>query len=282
MLMPDSVGETGGFATSFFEFHSSGGKFLGDGSVNLTVCDHVSSQLEAVSVFDSVDLVITTPCSFGTRHAGMHSSPFLAMNLDVAFSMLDSDSVGSSTFSHLGDLGNGSSELVAFSLVPGVSGLKFDEIGGIDTVSGSTDMISVGVFAMDWSFSARACNEVLSLTGLSLFEHLNSFGRGGESNAVTMVGHMDGLVEHGHWDHGRHGSSLTEFLNGDTVLVPRMNEVGLVVAWSVTEINTMGFAFLVDSLSEGFVVGVKLPAVAFMEDVTCDEIGDSLNGGEHM
>jgi hypothetical protein len=40
----------------------------------------------------------------------------------------------------------------------------------------------------------------------------------------------------------------------------------------VFEVITMGSACLVDFLSEGFVAGLELPAVAFSPDVTFDEI----------
>jgi hypothetical protein len=146
---------------------------------------------------------------------------------------------------------------------------------------GSTDLISVGVFAMDWSFSALAPSEVFSVFGSCLSENLDSLIRRGERHTGTVVVHMDGLVEDGHWDHVEHGSTGTEFLKGDSMLIFLMDKMKTGFAWTVDEIDAMGLACLVNSFSEGLVVGVKLPAVARMPDVTCDEIGDSFDG-EHM
>jgi len=277
----DSVGETGGSAASFLELHSSGGKFLGDSSVNLSVCDHLSGQLDAVSLFDGVDHLITTPFSAFSRSADMEASPFSAFGGISAFAPFGINTVSSSSVFKLGDFGFRTGCIIASSVVPSVDGCKLDDIGGINTFVGSTDFISVTVLAPDWSFSALAPSEVFSVFGGGLSEHLNSLIRGGERNAGTVVVHMDGLVEHGHWDHVEHGSTGTEFLKGDSVFILLMNKVHTGFAWTVFEVNAMCSACVVDSFSQLHVVGVKLPAVARMPDVTCDEIGDSFNG-EHM
>jgi len=283
--VPDSVGETGSFASTFFELGTSGGELFGDGSINLSISDGSSVELEAVSILDGVDILFTTPFTRSSGSADVKSSPFSAFHIVlVASSVFGLDSVSSGSFSKLRDLSMGSLSRVASSVVPGVGNVHLDDVRGIDlTFMGSTDLVSVGVLASDWFVGAMSPGEVFSVSSGGLSEHLDSLIRGGERNAGTVVVHMDGLIEDGEswvvW--AGLGSTLTEFLNGDAVFVPRVDQRSSIgTTWSVFEVDTMLVALSVDSLSDLHVVGMKLPAVAIMPDVTSDEVRDSLNG-EH-
>merc|ERR1719263_1764085 len=126
--------------------------------------------------------------------------------------------------------------------------------------------------------------EVFSVSSGGLSEHIDSLIRGGERNAGTVVVHVDGLVEDGEswvvW--AGLGSTLSEFLNRDTVFIPGVDKSSsLWSAWSVVEVDSVLGALIVDSLSNLHVVGVELPAVAIVPDVTGDEIRDSLNSERH-
>jgi hypothetical protein len=283
--VPDSVGETGSSASTFLELSTSSSELSGDGGINLSIFDGGSVELEAVSILDGVDVFFTTPCTDLSGSAGIHASPFSALHVfSIATSSMGFDSVGSSTFSHLRDLGMGSGKRVASIVVEGVSGLEFDDIGSINSFVGGTDLVSVGVLASDWSLGAFSFSEVFTLSGFGLSEHVDSLIRGGERNAGTVVAHVNGLVEDGEswvvWT--GLGSTLTEFLNRDTVFVPGVDQrSSFVTAWSVFEVDSVLVALIVDSLSHSSVVGMELPAVAIMPDVTGDEIGDSLNWSEH-
>jgi len=167
--------------------------------------------------------------------------------------------------------------------MPGVSGIELDDIGSINTFSGSADSVSVGSLASGWSFGAWTSSESISMSSGSSSENLNSFIGRSESNAGTVVLSVDSLVEDGEswvvW--AGLGSTFSEFLNRDTVFVPRVDQSSsLWTAWTVVEIDTVLGALLVDSLSKGSVLGMKLPAVAISPDVTGDEILDSVNS-EH-
>jgi len=283
--VPDSVGETGSSASTFFELGSSGGELSSDGSINLSISDGSSVELEAVSILDGVDILFTTPFTGSSGSADVKSSPLSAFHIVLfASSSVGFDSVSSGSMSELLNLGMGSLSRVASSVVPGVGNVHLDDIGSINTFVGGTDFVSVGGLASDWSLGAMSSSEVFTVCGGGLSENVDSLIRGGERNAGTVVVHVDGLVEDGEswvvWT--GLGSTLTEFLNRDTVFVPGVDQrSSSVTAWSVFEVDSVLVALIVDSLSNSSVVGMELPAVAVMPDVTGDEIGDSLNWSKH-
>jgi len=108
LSVPDSVGETGSSASSFFESSSSSGELSSDGGINLSISDGGSSELEAVCISDGMDILFTTPGSSGIRSADMEASPFSAFLSSLASTLLGSDSVGSGSSGELFDLGSGS------------------------------------------------------------------------------------------------------------------------------------------------------------------------------
>jgi len=283
--VPDSVGETSSSASTFLELGTSGGELSSDGGINLSILDGSSVELEAVSILDGVDILFTTPGSSWSGSADVESSPFSAFHIVlVASSIVGVDSVSSGSFSELRDLSMGSLSRVASSVVPGVGNVHLDDIGSINSFVGGTDLVSVGVLASDWSFGAMSSSEVFSVFSGGLSEDVDSLIRGSERNAGTVVVHVNGLVEDGEswvvW--AGLGSTLSEFLNRDTMFVPRVDQSSSSgTAWSVFEVNTVLVALFVDSLSNLHVVGMKLPAVAIVPDVTCDEVRDSLNCERH-
>lgn len=276
VFVPDSVVETGGFAASFVELDTSGGELSSEGSINLSILDGGSVELEAVSILDGMDALFTTPVHVFVPHADSHVSPVLAVHaFSVAISLMEIPSVGSGFWFKLMNLSLGSSNLDAGAVFPGVDSVELDDIGGIDlTFMGSTDFVSVGVLASDWFVGAVSPVEVFSVSSGSFSEHLNSLISGGERNAGTVVVHVDSLVEDGEWSF--HRFSLSEFSDGDSVFGPFVDLMS-VFAWTEVTIHTVFLEHLTNSVPHRSALGVNLPAVTMGPDVTFVELGDGIS-----
>jgi len=273
VFVPDSVVETGGFAASFMEFDTSGGELSSDGSINLSILDGGSEELEAVSILDGVDALFTTPVVVISPQADFHVSPFHAMHVFfVASSMMKIPSVVSGFWFELMKLSIGASNLGASAVFPCVPGVELDDIGGIDlTFMGSTDFVSVGVLASNWFVGAVSPLEMFSVFSGSFSEDIDSLISGGERNASTVVVHVDSLVEDGEWSFN--GFSLSEFSDGNSVFGPFVDDTSG-FAWTEVTVHTVFLELLSDSVPHLSALGVNLPAVTFGEDVTFVELCD--------